>query len=64
MLPTPAGNRPATSTQPQKVSRRAPILRGVIGSWKQSAESSITKTGEVYSRTAATDRALSEMALK
>lgn len=53
-----------TSTQPAKVTARAITLTGVTASRKNRADIRVTKTGEVYSSTAATDMELRVMVLK
>ena len=53
-----------TRTQPAKVNARAATLWDVILSRKKRADRRVTKTGEVYSSTAATDMELVEMVEK
>ena len=55
---------PLTHTQPTKVRIRAITFLFVICSLKRMAESTMTKAGAVYKRTAATEREVSSMVVK
>ena len=55
---------PETKAQPRKAARAASSFREFSFSPKRGADMSTTKTGAVYSRTAATDREVSMMVLK